>query len=144
MRVHPIYTHLSGVVTIALQAQFVGDPTDASDNTKIAAYGDVRVNLGGTFQDPDDSSFTFHTGSSLVMVGVTTEMHDYPVTFMTALPAAVPGKPIPSQGPLVVITPDPVRASAIWKNIVVGRITSGMTALRGKASPVSTLPDSTV
>lgn len=144
MRVHPIVTHVGGIVSVTLQSQFVAELTDTADQSKIQAYGDIQVNLGGTFADPNDASFKFSTGSSIVSVGVTTQMHDHPVQFQSSLPAAVPGKPTPSQGPLVVLTPDPVRAALIWKNAVVTRIDAAMTVLRGKASPLSTLPDSTV
>jgi hypothetical protein len=144
MRIHPNITQLNGVLTIALQAQFVGDQTDTVDEELIAAYGDPQVNLAGPFIDPSDSTFQFSTGAAVVQVGLTQQMFNFPAQFMTSLPPAVPGKPIPSQGPLMVITPNPVRAATIWKNLIVGRINLIMTNLRAQQSPLTSLPDATV
>jgi hypothetical protein len=144
MRIHPNVTQLNGVVTVSLQAQFVGEPTDTTDQVKIQAYGDPQVNLGGSFVDPDDPTFTFGTGASSVMVGVTEQMFTNPAQFRTSLPPAVVGKPLPVQGPLVVLTNDPVRAATIWKNEIVSRITLVIKNLRAQQTPLSSLPDASV
>jgi hypothetical protein len=144
MKIHPSINHISGVVTVTLQAQFIGDTTDAADSVKIKAYGDPKVNLGGDFTDGADPTFTFSLGSSAVFVGITQEMHNNAVQFMVALPKAEPGKPIPAQGPLQVVTPDPVRAASVWKDGVIARIQASMITLRAYPSPLTTLPDVTV
>ena len=144
MRIHPTINHIGGAVTVSLQAQFVGDATDTGDATKIKAYGDPKVDLGGSFTDPGDGTFAFSLGAASLMVGITQEMHNSTVQFLVALPKAEPGKPLPAQGPLQVITPDPVRAAQVWKNAVVARIGTSMTTLRALPSPLTTLPDSTI
>ena len=144
MKIHPNVSHVSGVVTVILQAQFTGDSTDAADRTRIGAYGDPQVNLGGTFSDPSDTAFVFSSGSTAVNVGITTEMHNNNVQFMTTLPPAVPGKPAPAQGPLQIITPDPVRAAHIWKDVMIDRITQVLVNFRTLSAPLTNLPDSTI
>jgi hypothetical protein len=144
MKIHPSINHTDGIVTVSLQAQFVGDATDDADRIKIQAYGDPKVDLGGTFVDPNDPSFVFSTGSSSVLVGITQDMHNNPVQLLTALPAAVPGKPAPVQGPLQVITPDPVRAVQIWRNAIITRIIASLTTFRAQGAPLTTLSDATV
>jgi hypothetical protein len=51
MQVTPVITQANGILSIRLQATFVGDPTDASDKALIAAYGDPQISLvgNGTF-----------------------------------------------------------------------------------------------
>jgi hypothetical protein len=56
----------------------------------------------------------------------------------------VVGKPLPVQGPLVVLTNDPVRAATIWKNEIVSRITLVIKNLRAQQTPLSSLPDASV
>lgn len=144
MRVHPVVSHLSGVVTVSLQAQFIGEANDTPDRAKIQSYGDPIVNLGGTFTDPGDPLFSFSTGSAVVQTGITQGMQSMTAQFMTTLPAAIPGKPAPVQGPLDIITPDPARAALIWRNELVARITVSVNNLRAQSSPLTTLPDATV
>ena len=250
MKIHPTVQHLNGIVTVALQASFVGDSTDATDKQRIAAYSDPLVNLGGLFTSPslpsigtitltgipnptetfaidtqlftwiasgtpttgqvllgtdaptsaaniitaitaaalttvtasisgsaitvtamtngeagnqlafsDVSSnmtmdgngtlggtqfgreaITFQMGSAEVFRGVTTQMAQTPVSFMTQLPLGSPGL-LPTQS----ICSDPVNAAAAWCEQMDSRISLVMTALRGNEPPqLVALPDSTV
>lgn len=151
MLIHPVVQHLGGTVTVTLQASFVGGQTgatgatDDSDKARIAAYGDPRVNLGGTFVDPTDALFTFQMGSQENLRGVTTEMMSYPAHFMTQLPITPAGSTPSVLGPLDCITSNPVKAATAWSAVMADRIGQAMTVLRAKTPPqLSTLPDSTV
>lgn len=151
MLIHPVVQHLGGTITVTLQASFVAGltgvtgATDDTDKARIAAYGDPRVNLGGTFTDPLDNTFTFQMGSQENLRGITTEMMNYPARFMTQLPLTPAGSAPSVLGPLDCITSNPVKAATAWSTVVVSRIESAMTTLRAKTPPqLTTLPDSTV
>lgn len=144
MRIHPTISQLNGVVKVTLQSQFVGDATDADDQARIQAYGDPLVNLGGTFTDPLDPTFHFRTGSSLINVGITGELHNNPVRFMASLPSATIGAPNPVQEATVVVTNDPVRAVTLWTDLLAQRILDSFTVLRELPDPITSLPDSNV
>jgi hypothetical protein len=121
------------------------DVNDNTDRMHIAAYGDPRVNMAGTFTDPNDNSFAFQLGSQEFLRGVTTEMMNYPVRFMTQLPIAPAGTSPTVLGPLDCITSDPVKAATAWNLVMAERIGQAMGVLRAKEPPqLSSLPDSTV
>lgn len=144
MKIHPVVNHVGGVVGVVLQAQFVGDVTDATDQARIVAYGDPQVNLAGTFSDPLDATFSFSSGTTVANVGITQQMQGIPMQFMVNLPPAQPGKPSPILGPYQVLSPDPVRAAKVWEAAIIGRIQSAMTAFRALEAPLTTIADSTV
>lgn len=144
MQVHPTVTHQNGTVSVQLSAKFVGDLTDVDDQTRIAAYGDPLINLGGTFTDPLDNTFTFNTTSSDYYVKLTTEMSSKLVRFFKALPQAATGTTT-SLAPLDVITSDPVKAATAYNTVVGNRIAAAMTILRAiNPTSLTTLPDKTV
>ena len=145
MKIHPQVTHLNGVITVTLVPQFIGADTDADDAARISAYGDPQINLGGSFSDGAPTPFTFVTGHPEVWVGLMQQMQYRPARFMTQLPTPQAGEPAPVQGPLDVITNDPVRAATTYATTVQARIAAAMTALRAR-TPVklTTLPDLTV
>jgi hypothetical protein len=141
MKLHPVVQHLGGIVTVTLQASFVGDPNDTTDKQRISAYGDPKVNLAGTFT----GSPSFTMGSNEYYKGITTEMMNYSVRFMTQLPPAVAGQPATTLGALDCITSDPVGAATVWSTVMADRITQAMTTLRAKTpAQLATLSDSTV
>lgn len=145
MKIHPIIQHLNSVVTVTLQSSFVGDVTDVTDKSRISSYGDPKVNLAGTFTDPVGGAFTFAFPVVDYSKGVTTELYNYPVRFMTQLPIAALGQPATTQGPLDCITSDPVAAATAWVAVMDTRILAVMTTLRGKTpAQLTTLPDATV
>ena len=140
MNIHPSVTHLNGIVTVALAAQFTGALTDADDRARISSYGDPLVNLGGSFSDGDPTPFTLVTGSTEVWVPLTTRMQDRAIRFMTQLPA---GEGV--VGPLDVITSDPVKAAGVYVPAIQARIAGIMASLRAKTpAKLATLSDSTV
>jgi hypothetical protein len=148
MKVHAVVAQSNGVISVTLQALFVGDPTDASDKAKIAAFGDPVVNIAGTFNDPNNPSFTFQFPLTEQWVGVTTQMSSFTVRFMEALPGTVnPNQPAPIQGPLDCITTNPSEAAQAWSNVMMaagtGRIAQAMMQLRSNML-VPTIPDTTV
>ena len=157
MKVHPVYSQLNGIITVTLQAQFVGDSTDPSDKTKIAAYGDPQVNLGGTYTDPSNTGFTFSMPATELYVGITTQMQGYPARFMKNVPpvapTAYPGQvsahlsgyqPAQCQpGSLDCVTTNPTEAATVWVAAVTAAIVAAMTALRAQAA-LPTLSDTTV
>lgn len=145
MKIHPVIQHLNSIVSVTLQASFVGDPNDATDKQRISAYGDPKVNMAGTFIDPIGGIFTFTFPVVEYYRGITTELASYPVRFMTQIPTALPGQTAPVQGPLDCITSDPVLAATAWASIMDSRITASLATLRAK-TPVqlTTLPDATV
>lgn len=145
MFLHPVVSHLGGIVSVTLQASFVGDGTDAADKQRISAYGDPQVNMAGLFVDPDDNTYSFSLGSQEVYRGVTTELLLYPVRFMTKLPDSTIGQPPTVQGPLDAIVANPVRAASVWSAVMADRITQTMTTLRAKTpAQLTTLSDSTI
>lgn len=138
MQIKPVVTQANGVITVTLQALFVGDPNDATDKQKIAAFGDPQISLvgNGVFTDPNNPSFTFTFPTSEKYVGITTQMSGYPVNFMLALPQPPPlGDPDyhpHKQGPLDCITPNPSEAATVWYGAMLAAITTAMTALRAQ------------
>ena len=144
MKLNPVVTQANGVISISLQALFVGDATDASDKAKIAALGDPQVSLvgTGTFTDPGDTAFTFTFPTTEYYVGVTTQMSGSQIRFMTALPSGAdahwtggsnPNQLAPTQGPLDCITTDPSRATTLWYTAMGNAVSAAMTALRQQA-----------
>jgi len=135
MKLTPIVTQANGIISVVIQATFVGDPTDATDKAKIAAFGDPVVNIAGNFADPNNPSFTFQFPTTELWVGVTTQLSSYTARFMEALPSPVnPNQPAPIQGPLDCITTNPSEAAQAWTNILImpgtGRIAQAMMQLR--------------
>lgn len=149
MKIHNAPTVLNGIICIQLQAQFVGDTTDANDRLLIAALGDPEVNLGGTFTDTTlygtpSSPFVFQMPSTEFFAGITTEMGGQVARFMSNLPAPTPGcYPTPVQGPLDVVTPFPTKAAQVWVATMVLRIQNAMASLRSQIL-LPTISDSTV
>jgi hypothetical protein len=172
MQVQPSVTQVNGIVTVTMKAAFVGDPTDATDQQRITAYGDPIVNLGGLFTDPNDASFKFTFPAQQKFVGITTAMANYPVRFMTALPLVPPsgtqwnpyvptnpfrtsseewgstfpgGIPATQQGALDCVVTDPVRAATIWATAIDTQIQAAVAILRTK-TPVqlTSLPNATI
>jgi hypothetical protein len=148
MKVHAVVSQSNGVISVTLQALFVGDPTDASDKQKIAAFGDPVVNIAGNFADPSNPSFTFQFPLTEQYVGVTTQMSSFTARFMEALPSVVnPNQPAPIQGPLDCVTVNPSEAALAWANVLMmpgtGRIAQAMMQLRTNML-VPTIPDTTV
>jgi hypothetical protein len=148
MKIHAVVSQANGVISVTLQALFVGDPTDASDKAKIAAFGDPQVNIAGTFADPQNPSFTFQFPLTEQWVGVTTQMSSFTARFMEALPGpGNPNQPAPIQGPLDCVTINPSEAATAWANILMmpgsGRIAQAMMQLRSQML-VPTIPDTTV
>lgn len=145
MKIHPEVTHLNGIVSVSLKAQFLGDATDADDRARMSAYGAPLINLGGQFSGVGDPAPVYVTGAPEVWVKLDTELSGKVTRFMTRLPDAVAGQPTPVQGPLDVITPDPVAAATAYVTAIQARIASAMGVLRLK-TPVklSSLPDTTV
>lgn len=140
MQIHPIVQHLNSVVSVTLQAMYVGDVNDETDKSRIAAYGDPKVNLAGAFIDPVGGVFTFTFPVSEFYKGITTELAAAPVRFMTQLPVGV-GTQLPTD----CITSDPVAAATAWVAVMDSRIEAKMVTLRAKTpAQLTTLPDSTV
>lgn len=155
MKVTPILGQANGIITVTFTASFVGDPTDASDQSKIAAFGDPLVDLVGTFTDPSNSQFSFVFPVSQLYVGITTQMQNFGARFMTQLPVAPPigtpynpyaptsswnpmapmsnacgSRPQLTQGPLDCITSNPSQAASVWISQIESRIATSMAALR--------------
>jgi len=140
MQIHPIVQHLNSVVSVTLQAMYVGDVNDETDKARIAAYGDPKVNLAGTFVDPVGGEFTFTFPISEYSKGITTELAATPVRFMTQLPVGV-GTQLPTD----CITSDPVAAATAWVTVMESRIGIKMDLLRAKTPiQLTLLPDATV
>ena len=144
MLIHPLVQQLNSIVSVTLQATFMGDATDSTDKQRIAAYGDPKVNMGGVFVDPN-STFTFSLMAAEYWKGITTELSVNTVKFMTQLPAPVAGQPTPKQGPLDCLTSDPVLAATIWTSVMQTNCAAAMANLRAKTPPqLTSLPDATV
>ena len=148
MKIHAIVSQSNGIISVTLQALFVGDPTDQTDKQKIAAFGDPVVNIAGTFVDPNNPSFTFQFPTTELWVGITTQMSSQTARFMEALPAPVnPNQPAPIQGPMDCVTINPSEAATAWANVLMapgtGRIAQAMMQLRSNTL-VPTIPDTTV
>jgi hypothetical protein len=148
MQIKAIVTQANGIISVILQALFVGDPTDATDKAKIAAFGDPQVNIAGTFTDPNNLSFTFAFPTTEMWVGVTTQLSSLTARFMEALPnQGNPNQPAPVQGALDCVTQNPSEAATAWANILMapgtGRIAQAMMQLRSQIL-VPTIPPTTV
>lgn len=148
MKLTPIVTQANGVISVVIQATFVGDQTDASDKAKIAAFGDPVVQIAGNFTDPNNPAFTFAFPTTELWLGVTTQLSSYTARFMEALPGPQnPNQPAPVQGPLDCITVNPSEAAQAWTNILImpgtGRIAQAMMQLRSNML-VPTIPSTNV
>lgn len=132
MRIHTVIGQNNGIISLTLQAQFVGDMTDANDKALIAAFGDPQVNIAGQFTDPSNTSFTFQFPTSENYVGVTTQLSGQVAQFMLALPSGPPNQQAPVQGAMSCITPNPSQAAAVWQSIIVSRIQAAFAALRSQ------------
>lgn len=168
MRIQNSVTPSNGVILVTLSASFVGDPTDPTDQQKIAAFGDPKVNLAGrTLVDPNNPSFQFGFQTDQFIVGLTTQMQNFQARFLTGLPPvpALPfGQPspptwfehnrerehrehgIPILRPLdcVVATQQAQNeAATAWVTIMIGRIQSAMTILRGEIV-IPSIPPTTI
>ena len=144
MNLHPQVSQANGIISVRLQATFVGDLTDASDKANIAAFGDPNVNIAGTFVDPQNPAFQFLFPSTDILVGITTQLSSYTANFMVALPNAVnPNQPAPIQGPLDCVTTNPSEAAEAWVSVVEDRIRQAMVKLRMNIL-VPSIPDVTI
>lgn len=148
MKINAVVSQSNGIISITLQALFVGDQTDSTDKAKIAAFGDPVVNIAGNFVDPNNPSFTFAFPTTELWVGVTTQMSSYTARFMEALPGpGNPNQPAPIQGPLDCVTINPSEAATAWANILMmpgsGRIAQAMMQLRSMMT-VPAIPSTTV
>jgi len=148
MKINAVVSQSNGIISVTLQALFVGDPTDATDKAKIAAFGDPVVQIAGNFSDPNNPTFTFQFPTTELWVGVTTQLSSYTARFMESLPGPQnPNQPAPIQGPLDCITINPSEAATAWANILMmpgtGRIAQAMMQLRAMML-VPTIPPTTV
>src|SRR5271157_4451830 len=135
MKINAIVSQSNGIISVTLQALFVGDMTDASDKAKIAAFGDPEVNIAGNFTDPNNPAFTFQFPTTQKYVGVTTQLSSQTARFMLALPQQInPNQPTPIQGPLDCVTVNPSEAAVAWANIIMmpgtGLVANAMAILR--------------
>jgi hypothetical protein len=133
MKVQAVVTQANGIISMQIQALFVGDMTDATDKALIAAFGDPEVNIAGTFTDPNNPAFTFQFPTTQNYVGITTQLSSQTARFMLALPQAQnPNQPAPIQGPMDCITTNPSEAAVAWFNVIVAGIRQSMMALRAQ------------
>lgn len=163
MNIHPEVTQLNGIVSVSIIAEFIGADTDATDQQRILAYGDPKVNLAGLFTDPNNNAFSFRFPASELYVGVTTQMSAKTARFMTALPApprwqggapAWPGQPwgngqqMPyqiEQGVLDCLTTNPIEAATVWAAAIQTAVEAAMTTLRALTpAQLTSLPDATI
>lgn len=145
MNIHPVVTQLAGVISVQLQASFLGvnasppdTAQDAIDQAYILAYGDPTVNLGGQYTDVSGSpptTLTFRFGTPQKVVGITTEMGSTTARFYSVVPDGQ------KQQPLDCVTSDPERAAMAWASQLQTACQIVMDALREKESPLLTLPD---
>ena len=144
MRITPVVTQANGIISLRIQATFVGDATDTADKQLIAAFGDPEINIAGSFTDPNNPSFTFMFPTTQNYVGITTVLASQTANFMLALPMAQnPNQPAPIQGPMDCVTTNPSEAAAAWYNIMVTNIRNAMQSLR-QQTLVPNLPSATV
>jgi hypothetical protein len=148
MKLNAIVSQSNGIISVTIQALFVGDPTDQMDKQKIAAFGDPVVNIAGNFADPMNPSFTFQFPLTELWVGVTTQLSSQTARFMEALPSQLnPNQPAPIQGPLDCITTNPSEAATAWANVIMapgtGRVAQAMMQLRSNML-VPVIPSTTV
>src|SRR5271155_4658535 len=148
MKINAVVSQSNGIISVTIQALFVGDPTDITDKQKIAAFGDPVVQIAGNFVDPNNPSFTFAFPTTELWVGITTQLSSYTARFMEALPGPVnPNQPAPIQGPLDCVTINPSEAAQAWANILMmpgtGRIAQAMMQLRSNML-VPTIPPTNI
>jgi hypothetical protein len=157
MQIHPQVTEQNGIISVTMQALFTGADTDATDRALILALGDPQVNLGGSYTDPNNTSFTFTFPAAELFVGITTQMSGVTARFMTVLPAAqvpLPGEPQypgwsqrvplpPERGPLDCITQNPTEAATVWAAAIQTKVQTAMTTLREQSATTS-LPNATI
>lgn len=133
MKVQAVVTQANGIISVRIQALFVGDATDATDKALIGAFGDPEVNIGGSFTDPNNTAFTFQFPTTQNFVGITTQLSSAPAQFMLALPAPQnPNQPAPIQGAMDCITTNPSEAAVAWFNVIVTAIRASMMQLRAQ------------
>jgi hypothetical protein len=131
MKVQAVVTQANGIISLRIQALFVGDTTDGTDKALIAALGDPEVNVAGTFTDPNNPAFTFQFPTTQNYVGITTQLSSVSANFMLALPQQQnPNMPAPIQGPMDCITINPSEAAVAWFNVVAAGVRQQMLALR--------------
>lgn len=148
MKVHAVVSQSNGVISVTIQASYVGDMTDSTDKAKIAAFGDPQVNIAGSFTDPSNSSFVVAFPTTEMYVGVTTQLSSNTARFMEALPQVHNvNQPVPIQGPLDCVTTDPSRAAQVWAAALMtagtGSIAQAIAALRAMML-VPAIPDTTI
>lgn len=166
MNIHPVVSQLNGVISVQMQASFLGvtasppDTTqDALDQALILAYGDPKVNLAGAYTDVSGSpptTFTFKFGATQKFAGITTEMARVTARFYTTVPQDWPHRhheerdhrisPVGESGPAVpqpmdCVTSDPMRAATAWAVAIQTACQSAMETLRQNPSPLASLPD---
>ncbi len=170
MNIHPVVSQLNGVISVQMQAQFLGatasppDTTqDAIDQSLILGYGDPKVNLGGSFTDISGSpptTFQFRFGTPQKFVGITTEMSRVTARFYTVVPQDWPREhhdwsheshisPVDEHRtglpqPMDCLTTDPERAATAWALAIQDACQIAMEALRANPSPLATLPDADI
>jgi hypothetical protein len=133
MKVQAVVTQANGVISVKIQALFVGDMTDASDKALIAAFGDPEVNIAGTFTDPNNPAFTFQFPTTQNYVGITSQLSSQLARFMQALPQIQnPNQPAPIQGAMDCITFNTGEAATAWFNVVAASIRQAMMQLRSQ------------
>ena len=145
MQVKAIVSQSTGIISVQIQALFVGDQTDQSDKQKIAAFGDPVINMAGSFADPSNPTFTFQFPTTELWAGITTQMSSVIARFMEALPSgANPNQPTPIQGPMDCVTTNPSQAATAWANILMtpgtGRIAQSMMQLRSQTVVMPIVP----
>ena len=86
MKIHPVVIQQNGIVSVTMQALFVGGANDATGQQRIEAYGDPVVQLGGQFTDPGNPSFSFPFPAAELYAGLTTQLASNTARFMTAVP----------------------------------------------------------
>jgi hypothetical protein len=168
MKVSSVLSQKNGIISVQMIASFVGDSTDASDQARIAAFGDPLVDLAGLFTDPNNNTFSFTFPVSQLFVGITTQMQNFPARFMVQLPVVpFPGElfnpfaltqswnpfapgierndhlPHLRQGNLDSVNTNPSEAASVWVTQIEARITAAMTTLRA-LTPATTPASVTV
>jgi len=98
MLLTPIVTQANGIISVVIQATFVGGQTDASDKQKIAAFGDPVVQIAGNFVDPNNPSFTFQFPLTQLLQGEASSATTMPVPPMPKPHS--PGTPAASTCPI--------------------------------------------
>src|SRR5271168_2152420 len=82
MKLNAVVSQSNGIISVTIQALFVGDQTDATDKAKIAAFGDPVVQIAGNFSDPNNPTFTFQFPTTELWVGITTQLSSYTARFI--------------------------------------------------------------